>query len=259
MERRGEILGYDEAGEGPALVLVHGFPFDRRLWAGQLRGLSNIRRVVAPDLRGRGLSAAIAAEGATIDTHADDVAATIASLGVEQADVAGLSMGGYVAFALWRRHPELVRSLILADTRAGPDSPDGKRSREATADLVRAGEVEALADAMLVRLLSPGTGGEVRRRIRTMFRETPATTSVADLIAMRDRPDSWPDMGTIGVPALVLRGDEDTLTSPEEAESQARAILQARCVTIPGAGHVSPLENPAAFNAAVREFLEPAS
>src|SRR5205807_1295095 len=115
LERRGEILGYDEAGEGPVLVLVHGFPFDRRLWAGQLRGLANIRRVVAPDLRGRGLSAAIGAEGATMDTYADDVAATIASLGVEQADVGGLSMGGYVTFALWRRHPKLVRSLMLAD------------------------------------------------------------------------------------------------------------------------------------------------
>ncbi|MGH2687522.1 MAG: alpha/beta fold hydrolase, partial [Actinomycetota bacterium] len=120
------VLGYDAAGDGPPLVLIHGFPFDRRMWAGQLDprgGLTGIRRVVAPDLRGRGLSPSANGDPAawTIEDHADDVAALIRSLGPDPADVGGLSMGGYIAFALLRRHPEMVRSLLLMSTRAAAD------------------------------------------------------------------------------------------------------------------------------------------
>lgn len=251
----GEILGFDEAGEGPLLVLIHGFPLDRWMWVGQFEGLKDIRRVVAVDLPGRGRSLAISAKEATMDAYADHVATTIVALGTLQADVVGLSMGGYVAFALWRRHPHLVRSLILADTRAGPDSEEGKAARGLNADKVWAEGTVALVEGMLPKLLSPSARHEVVMQVLPMFEDTPALTAIADLIAMRDRPDSTPTLATITVPTLIVRGADDALMGPEEVALLARGISAAQTVTIPDAGHLSPLENPEAFNAAARAFL----
>src|SRR5438552_2330706 len=124
-------LAYEERGSGPALVFIHGFPLDRRMWIGQLSGLAKLRRCVALDLRGHGLSVIDDPEPEfSMDLFADDVAATLDELGADQADVCGLSMGGYVAFAFWRRHRARVRSLILCDTKAEPDSEEGKAGRE---------------------------------------------------------------------------------------------------------------------------------
>ncbi|MGH2707924.1 MAG: alpha/beta fold hydrolase [Actinomycetota bacterium] len=248
-------LGHDEAGSGPLLLLVHGFPFDRRMWAGQLAGLSHLRRVVAVDLRGRGKSAGLVPDRPSIDAHADDLARTIVALGHDQADVAAQSMGGYIAFALWRRRPEVVRSLILINTRAEADSPEARAGRDASAALVGERGTIALADQMLPRLLAPGAGSDIRALVSQMFEETPAETAAADLLAMRDRPDSTPTLTTISVPALVIHGEQDAIVSLQSAGSMAARIPGGRFVVVPGAGHLSPMENPEAVNAAVAEFL----
>src|SRR5579872_425080 len=248
-----ELLGHESAGSGPVLVLIHGFPFDRRMWAAQGAGLAPLRRVVALDLPGRGLSAGIAAEGATIDGYADRVADLIrAETGAMggQADVAGLSMGGYVAFALWRRHPGLVRSLILSGTRAGADSEEGRAARNANADIAWAEGTIGLADAMLPKVLAPATGDEVRHRVVQMFDETPALTAIADLLAMRDRADSADLLPTITVPTLVLRGTEDAIAGEADARAMAAGIEGARFVAIRAAGHLAPMENPDDWNQA---------
>lgn len=249
-------LGYDEAGAGPALVLVHGFPFDRRMWARQLAGLSHLRRVVAVDLRGRGRSAAgLPSPRSGIDVHADDVARIIAAAGHDRADVAGQSMGGYVALALWRRHPEVVRSLVLISTRAEGDSPEARAGRDASVALVAERGTIALADGMLPKLLAPAAGAEIRAKVAEMFEQTPAETAVADLLAMRDRPDSTPVLPTISVPTLVVHGAEDAIVSRESSEGMAARIPGAGLAVVPGAGHLSPMENPDAVNAALGAFL----
>lgn len=261
-----EILGFEQAGEGPLLVAIHGFPFDRRMWAHQLDALAGLRRVIAVDLPGRGFSLGVSPNGATIDTYADHVAATIASCApgagqagapgaAGRADVVGLSMGGYVAFALWRRHPELVRSLVLSGTRAATDSAEGKRGRDTNADLVRSEGTIGLAGAMLGRLLSPATGQEVRAQVLRMFKDTPSGAAVADLLAMRDREDSTPTLATITAAVLIVRGADDAIVGPDEVDLLAGSIRGAGTASIPRAGHLAPLENPAAFNAAVRTFL----
>jgi 3-oxoadipate enol-lactonase len=257
-----EILGFDEAGGGPLLVAIHGFPFDRRMWAHQLEGLAGLRRVIAVDLPGRGASLGVSAGAATIDGYADHVAATIASFapgpGPGQgggADVVGLSMGGYVAFALWRRHPEVIRSLVLSGTRAATDSAEGKRARNTNADLVRSEGTIGLAESMLPKLLSPATGEGVRTQVLRMFEDTPAMTAVADLLAMRDREDSSPTLARITVPVLIVRGADDAIMGPGEVALLAGGIRGAAMASIPGAGHLAPLENPDSFNAAVRTFL----
>lgn len=248
-------LGYDEAGTGPVLLLIHGFPLDRTLFAEQLKGLSDIRRVVAVDLRGRGKSPSSDLEGVTIDTYADDVALTIESLGVDKVDVGGLSMGGYVVFSLLRRHPGKVASVILIDTKSQADGDEAKQGREKVAALVREQGTGALLDTLLPKLASPSTNDAVLGKLRTMFEATPPETAAADALAMRDRLDSTGDLGSIVVPGLVIHGEDDALMPLEGAREMADAIPGAEFVAIPRAGHVAAIENPEAVNSAVRKFL----
>lgn len=251
------ILGYDEAGSGPVLILVHGFPFDRTMWADQVSGLSDVRRVIAVDLRGRGRGPDGSRAGWSMDDLADDIAQTIDSIGVDKVDLAGLSMGGYVLFAFWRRHRERVKSLILIDTKASDDASEAKAAREKAADLATEGGTSALFADLGPKLTAPGATGKVVDRLKKMFGGIPGEASAADALAMRDRPDSTPDLAAITVPVLVLHGEQDQLMPLAVGEELASQIPGARMVSIPNAGHVSPMENPEAVNAAIREFLTP--
>jgi len=249
-------LGYDEAGEGRVLLLVHGFPIDRRIWAHQVAGLSDVRRVVAVDLRGRGKSPAPAEGGWTIDDHADDLAETLDALDVQTADLGGISMGGYIAFAFYRRYPERVSSLILISTRATPDPPEYQTGRVTTAERARRYGTRALAGSMLPNLLAEGAPEPVQQQVLAMFDAVPGETSAADSLAMKDRADSTPMLASIAVPALVIEGAGEQLLPAGSARSLADAIPGARLVSIPNAGHFAPVENPDAVNGAIRGFLD---
>ncbi|HEU4867022.1 MAG TPA: alpha/beta fold hydrolase [Actinomycetota bacterium] len=248
-------LGYDEAGEGKVLLLVHGFPADRRLWAHQVSGLSDLRRVVAVDLRGRGKSPAPAEGGWSMTTHADDLAETIESLGVDQVDLGGISMGGYIAFAFAHRYPHLLRSLILVSTRAIADPPEYKTGRITTAERARRFGTRALAGSMLPNLLAEGASQEVQDEVLVMFDDLPADTSAEDSLSMKDRPDSTSLLPSIAVPTLVIEGAGEQLLPAGTAKAMAEAIPGARLVSIPRAGHFAPVENPDAVNGAIRGFL----
>jgi 3-oxoadipate enol-lactonase len=248
-------LGYDEAGEGKVLLLVHGFPADRRLWAHQVSGLSDLRRVVAVDLRGRGKSPAPAEGGWSMTTHADDLAETIESLGVDQVDLGGISMGGYIAFAFAHRYPHLLRSLILVSTRAIADPPEYKTGRVTTAERARRFGTRALAGSMLPNLLAEGASQEVQDEVLVMFDDLPADTSAEDSLSMKDRPDSTSLLPSIAVPTLVIEGAGEQLLPAGTAKAMAEAIPGARLVSIPRAGHFAPVENPDAVNGAIRGFL----
>lgn len=251
----GRALGYDEAGEGPVLLLVHGFPLDRTMWAEQISGLSDISRVVAVDLRGRGKSPE-AGDGWTIDDYADDVAATIDSLGVDKVDLAGMSMGGYVVLAAWRRHPDKIRSVILINTKAEADSQEAKEAREKTAIMVREKGTAELINGLFPKMFAPGANDAVKDKVRTMFEDTPSETAAADALVMKDRPDSTSDLGSINVPVLVIQGEEDSIMSVDGSKAMAGNISGARFTTVPSAGHMAPVENPEAVNQAIREFLD---
>jgi len=249
------VLGVTEAGSGEPLVLVHGFPLDATLWHEQVVGLAPERRVIAVDLRGRGKSLAAPDERWTIDTHADDVTRTLDALGLITVDLAGLSMGGYVAFALVRRHAARLRSLVLVDTKAAADSSEARAGRLATADKVRAEGSRVLVDSMLDKLLAPGASTAARQTTAAMMERTPPETAARDLLAMGDRPDATPLLATIRVPTLVVHGAEDALMPASAARAMAAAIPGARFAAIPGAGHLAPLERPGEVNAVLREFL----
>lgn len=261
MQVRGFEMGYeDTGGNNTPLLLIHGFPLDRTLWAAQVRGLADVARVIAPDLRGFGESArSVPASAVTMDTYADDLVGLLDALGIKNAVVAGLSMGGYIAFAFYRKNAPRVRGLILADTKAGPDSPEGKKGRDDNAALARAQGAGAVGDKMMPKLLTPKTATErpfIAGAARTMMARQSMEGVVAALMAMRDRPDSTPTLAEISVPTLVVTGAEDTLIPPKEAESMRDATRGAQLVSIPGAGHLANFEAPDAFNHAVREFLK---
>lgn len=255
----GVRLACRERGRGRpiTLLLIHGFPLDHRMWDAQAVGLADQARVIAPDLRGFGRSAAAVAGPLTMDQHADDLAGLLDALKIGRAVVAGLSMGGYIALAFWRRHRARVQALVLADTRAEADAPPAQANRDAAAAKVRATGVAAIVEDMLPRLLAPANLARPRLadRLRAMMMEQPAEMVIAALAGLRDRPDSRPTLPTIAAPTLVLVGEHDALTPPADATALAAAIPTARLVVIPAAGHMSPLENPRAVNAALRVFL----
>lgn len=250
-------LAYEERGSGPVTIFIHGFPLDRRMWIGQLAGLAKSRRCVAVDLRGHGLSMFEGKDPVfSMDLFADDVAKTMDDLGADQADICGLSMGGYVAFAFWRRHPARVRSLILADTKAEADSDEAKAGREKTAAMVREQGMEALWDGLGAKLLASNPKAEDVARLKEMFLDQDPSVIAADALAMKGRPDSSPDLAGITVPVLWVHGEEDQLMPIDGGRATAERIPGAKFAAIPKGGHMAPMENPQATNDAILEFLD---
>lgn len=249
-------MSYDDAGSGVPVVFIHGFPHNRRLWAPQLAALSQVCRCIAPDLRG--FSDSEGAPPYSMDRYADDVAALLDALGVERAVVGGISMGGYITFAFWRRHRHRVLGLILADTRAAADDDAGRERRRAMIALAQREGATAVADAMVESTLGKTTRQrrpEVVRAMHTMFAAASVPAIVGALEAMLARPDSTPTLTTIDVPTLIVVGEEDVISPRREAEAMRAAIAGSRLEVIPGAGHASNVERPAAFNAVVTDFV----
>jgi 3-oxoadipate enol-lactonase len=255
---RGIELAYTDEGRGPVVLMLHGFPFDRSMWRGQIEKLSSSFRVIAPDLRGHG-GTTVTSGPSTMEEVAEDVSALLDELNVPRAVLCGLSMGGYVALALYRAHPERVRALVLADTRPQADTEDARRAREENARRALSEGMQPIADAMLPKLLSPRTresAPEVIARVREMMLGVNAEGAAAALRGMALRRDQTDLLSKIDVPALVIVGSEDAVTPPADAEAMRERIEGSRLVIIEGAGHVSNIERPEEFDRALVEFLE---
>ena len=253
----GVSLAVEDRGEGPAILFVHGYPLDRTIWRDQIDSLEGYRRI-APDLRGMGQSDAPDL-GYGMGIYADDLAALLDALGVNEVVLCGLSMGGYVIFEFLRRWRHRVRALILMATRAEADSTEGRRARDAAAATARDGGAGAVGGAMLPKMLAPGSeerAPELVDRVRRMMAATPVAGMIGALAAMRDRHDSTGLLPTLaGLPTLVLVGEEDVLAPPDAARRMATLIPGARLVVIPGTGHLPPVERPSETTAEIREFL----
>ncbi len=243
------------------LVLLHAFPLSAAMWRHQVSGLADLCPVFAVDQRGFGTARDVSLEGVTpsLDVVADDLAGYLDERGLNQVVLGGLSMGGYVAMAFLRRHPDRVRGLILADTKATADTPEAARDRLRIAEAIeREGDTESLAATMLPRLLGASTRNErpdVVDWVTTEIRgAAPAAVAWAQR-AMAARPDSLETLAAADVPALVLVGEEDETTGIGEARTMVEVLPRAELRQIPRAGHLSAVEAPEEFNAAVRDFL----
>jgi 3-oxoadipate enol-lactonase len=255
----GGIMSYREFGEGPGdpLVLLHAFPLDSRMFEPQRKALAGLRRLITPDYPGFGRSPRAPAQP-DVHYYAEGVRGLLDRLGLERVVLGGVSMGGYVAFECLRLFPQRVSGLVLANTRAEPDSEEMKENRKKMARRVADEGVGVLIELQLGRLLAPGTleGNErVVEEVRAMILESNPNGVVAALGAMRERPDSTPLLAKIEVPTLVIGGEEDEISTPEVMGAMAQKIPDSRHVTLSGVGHLSNLEAPEAFNAVLEEFL----
>jgi pimeloyl-ACP methyl ester carboxylesterase len=257
LAHRWATVAYEDVGSGLPVVLLHAFPFDREMWSPQLGPLSAAGfRVLTPDFPEFGRSTPTS-DPFTIDLAADVVSDFLEALQIDRAVVGGLSMGGYVAMAFARRHAGKLAGLILADTKAEPDDPAARENRDKAVTSVRANGPAAFGESMLGKLLAASSKDspvvvEFLRKIAT--RQTEAAVTAA-LYALRDRPDATPGLSAVAAPALVVVGVQDAVTPPAAAKKIAAAIPNSELVQIPEAGHLSNVENPDAFNAAVIEFL----
>lgn len=251
-------FSYRVRGSGAVALFIHGFPLDSTMWLEQLDGLADIRRCIAPDLRGFGRSAPTTRGVLSMDDHADDLIAFLDALDIDQVDLVGLSMGGYVALAIADRSPDRLRSLALVDTKSTADSEDAKAGRDAAAVGVATHGRAQLADTMIGVLVDESASIWTRARIRTMIESMPAESIVAALRGMTRRPDRTAVLSRLSIPVAVIVGEHDVVAPLQEADEMARAA-GAQMVVVADAGHMTPIEDPQAVIAALRALwsLEP--
>ena len=236
----------------PALVLLHAFPLDRSMWDREVSALADVASsIIAPSFPGFGRTK-LPEHQPTLDDYADAVVAVMDAARVERAAVAGLSMGGYVALAMWRRHRARVERLALIDTKAEGDTPEAAANRVRLAEMIREHGIEALLETppKLLREGSPHWD-TLKKIIREQTKEAMAQAS----IAISTRPDSIKDLPTIDVPTAVIVGEADAITPLANAKTMADAIPGASLSVIPDAGHISNIEAPEAFEKAIRAWL----
>lgn len=255
---RGIEMAFDDVGSGPTVVLLHGFPFNRSMWLDQRHALTADYRVITPDLRGHG-ETTVTPEPATMDEMARDVAELLDGIEVNRFTLGGLSMGGYVALAFYRRFQFRVRALILADTRSQADTNEARLNREQQALKVLAEGMSGMADDFGKKVLTPTTlaeNPEVVERVRQMILKTDPEGAAAALRGMALRPDQTDFLNGIIAPTLILVGAEDQITPIADAELMHREISGSRLEIIDGASHLSNIEHPAEFNRSLKGFMD---
>lgn len=244
------------AGEGPAVLLIHGFPLDHTLWSDQIRALVGEARVIAVDLRGFGSSPRMGAEILDMERHASDCDLVLDELGVDRAHVVGLSMGGYVTLAMADLFGHRVASMVLMDTKAAADGDEARSGRDAMAErLVEDGRA-AVAASLLGGLLGPQPSLAARARFLTMAESLAYESYVGALMGMKQRPDRTGVLAEFDGPVTVVSGEDDGLmTVADVAEPLAAIARHGELVVIPGAGHLPPIEQPSATADAIRRHL----
>jgi 3-oxoadipate enol-lactonase len=249
-------IAFDDIGSGLPVVFLHAFPLNRTMWDPQVTALVGECRCIPIDLRGFGDSSACPPY--SVDQFADDVIAVLDTLQIQRAVIVGLSLGGYIAFALWRRHRERVRALVLADTRALADTTDAVARRRSLIELAETQGNTAVANVQIAGLVGKTTRDkrpDIYDAVHRMIAQASVEGVVGALEALIARPDSTQTLSTIDVPTLIIVGSEDVVTPPRDARALHAAIPGSRLEVLQQAGHLSNLERPAAFNTVVTEFL----
>ncbi|HEX3301025.1 MAG TPA: alpha/beta fold hydrolase [Actinomycetota bacterium] len=230
------------------LLLVHAFPLDARMWERQRFGATT----VAPDLPGFGMTPS-AGPAMTMALAADHCLHAADAAGLDRFVVCGLSMGGYVTFELWRRAKDRIAGLVLANTRAGADTPEAAAGRRDLATRLRS-EGNVLAQNP-PPLLAKDAPEELQQRVKGWVADQSAEAIAAAALGMADRPDSTGDLAGIDVPTLVITSDGDRLIPADLTTPMADQIPGARLEVLPGVGHLSNVEAADRFTALLREHV----
>jgi 3-oxoadipate enol-lactonase len=252
----GITLAYSDRGTGLPIVFLHAFPLNRSMWTQQEEALCSQFRVITIDLRGHGESDAPLSRY-TLEQYADDVNALLEQLSIQQALFVGLSMGGYILFAFYRKYAARVKGFVLADTRAQADTAEGKDGRFQMAQVAYKQGASAIADLMIPKFLSPQTiqtKPDLVQHVRAMVKGNQISGIAGDLMAMAERPDSIPFLKQITCPTQIIVGELDRATPPSDAKLMANHIPNARLAIIPDAAHLANLEQPEVFNQIVSAF-----
>ncbi len=242
-----------------AYVLLHAFPIGANLWEPQMRSIPDGWRLITPDLRGFGGSTELDSTSAlSIADFADDIVDLLEELAVKRAVIGGCSMGGYAALALYQSRPDLFAGLVLANTRAGADSPEARANRRNMLALVDREGPSGVAREMMPKLIgstTKATNPSIEANVRRLIKQQSPVAIRGAIHRMMHRPDSTPLLAQVSVPSLVITGAEDEMIPVDESRNMAGAINGAKLAIIPGAGHLSNMEQPDAFNDALRAFL----
>ena len=245
-------MHFEDAGDGPVILLLHAFPIDGRMWGDQVRDLQMLYRVIVPDMPGFGTSQR--PEGnPSLEDWAKSVVAACKAKGIEHALVAGCSMGGYLMFAMQRVAPGFAVGMALVNTRASADTQDGRRARYEMVERARHEGTAFLAATEPP--VSPRTAAdhpEIVAAIRAMMADATPVGVMAAQRAMASRKDSRPLLASIRLPVTIVHGLDDPIIKRDDAESMASAIPGAVYVPVPDAGHLSPIEKPSVVTAAIR-------
>ena len=276
LKLNGRSVNYVDQGHGEPLLLVHGFPLDHSMWQRQIDFFQSNFRVICPDLPGFGASEPMSgfgeltagvksagdSESLSMESLADWLVAFLNAIAcVEPVNYCGLSMGGYIGWQFWRRHPSRLKSMIAANTRASKDDELVRRARHMAAAQVRVSGAQSVADAMIEKLFylagdqDPLEIEYIAKVHQTIFTTDPGVIS-AGQIGMSQRVDATGWLSEIAIPMLFIGGEFDSITPPAEMQSNATAANNAPFETIPAAGHLTPLEQPDEFNLYVGQFLE---
>jgi pimeloyl-ACP methyl ester carboxylesterase len=252
-------LEYDDLGKGRDVILfVHGHPFDRRMWAGAAEAAASAGwRAIIPDLRGYGASS-VTPGRVTLEDFAADLISLLNVLGVAEAVVCGLSMGGQISMALCDLHPDRVRGLILAATFPRSETPEGRSARYVLADRLEAEGMTGYANDVLPRMLAADSIKRlpaVAEEVLTMMQRTPPVGAAAALRGRAERKDYTDTLRTFPSPALVVVGDQDAFTTRQDADDMAMALTESELLWLPGVGHMPNLEAGDRFNEALSGFL----
>lgn len=245
----------DDVGQGDPVVFVHAFPLNRRMWAPQIEVLSDRYRCLTVDMRGFGESDAPVGPY-SLDLMASDLAGLLDAQKLDRVTLVGCSMGGYIAFAFWRRHARRLRALVLANTRSAADTEATRAGREALAQRAEAEGLAPVVASQVPRLLSPAAPTDLQEWVRDMIEEATPQGVAGALRAMAARPESGDVLAQIACPTLVIAGGDDPVTPAAEMAAMAEQIPHATFVTLPGVGHLANLEASTPFNATLRSFLD---
>ncbi len=249
----GYQLNYQDVGTGEVLLLIHGFPLDNRVWDGVIQTVSKTHRVIAPDLRGFGQNKY--SEAFTMTQLADDLMELIQSLEIAGCTAAGLSMGGYVLQELVYFDHRMLKHLILVDTKADADTPEGKTKRDVMASTAINEGSKAIADMMFPNMLAPTHDPEIGARLRQIMELQHPQTLASACAAMRDRRDYNEMLAGLKVPVSLIVGKYDAITPPTLAQALAEKLWDGKVIEIAGAGHMAPLEQPQAVADAILQLI----